>query len=58
MLGAVFMVLGLSIFVVFALLASKLGKWLNQSNKAQLILNRLAGTVFITLALNLLFSNK
>jgi threonine/homoserine/homoserine lactone efflux protein len=58
MLGGVFMVLGLSIFVVFALLASKLGKWLNQSDKAQLILNRLAGTVFVTLALNLLFSNK
>jgi len=58
LLGAVFAALGLSIFIVFALLAGKIGRWLNQSEKAQLYINRSAGLVFVGLALNLLFSNE
>lgn len=58
LLGAVFAVLGLSIFVVFALLAGKIGRWLNQSATAQLYINRSAGLVFVGLAINLLVSNQ
>ena len=55
-LGAVFAAVGLSIFFVFALLASKIGHWLNQSDKAQRTLHRTAGIVFIGLAVNLLLT--
>jgi len=57
-LGAVFAAVGLSIFFVLSLLASKIGTFLNQSDKAQLYLNRVAGIVFIGLALNLLISSN
>ncbi|MBN2864852.1 MAG: LysE family translocator [Thiotrichales bacterium] len=57
-LGAVFAALGLSIFIVFSLLAGKIGTWLNQSEKAQLYINRVAGVVFIGLALNLLTTSN
>lgn len=54
MLGALFMILGLSSFVAIAILSGKFGNWLNQSPKMQLYLNRIAGLVFIGLAVNLL----
>lgn len=54
MLGAIFMVLGLTSFIAISLAAGKLGNWLNRSEKAQLYLNRIAGVVFIGLAINLL----
>ena len=53
-LGAIFMALGLSSFITISLVAGKLGNWLNQSEKAQLYLNRIAGLVFVGLAINLL----
>ncbi|MDX1352477.1 MAG: LysE family translocator [Thiomicrorhabdus sp.] len=52
--GAIFMALGLSSFIAISLAAGKLGNWLNQSEKAQLYLNRFASLVFVGLALNLL----
>ena len=54
MLGAIFMALGLGSFITISLVAGKLGNWLNQSEKAQLYLNRIAGLVFVGLAINLL----
>ena len=56
-LGAFFAAVGLSIFFVLALLAGRIGRFLNQSNQAQRYLNRFAGLVFIGLALNLFISD-
>ena len=53
LLGALFIAVGLVIFVSIAMLAGTLGNWLNRSPKAQIYLNRLAGTAFAGLALKL-----
>jgi len=58
MLGAVFIAVTLVIFSAIAFLAGTLGTWLNHSPKAQLYLNRIAGTVFCVLALKLATTNK
>jgi threonine/homoserine/homoserine lactone efflux protein len=42
------------IFGGIAILAGTLGDWLRRSVRVQLLLNRLAGTVFVLLALRLL----
>lgn len=52
-LGGVFICVALVIFSAIALLAGALGGWLHNSAKAQLYLNRIAGTVFAGLALKL-----
>ncbi len=57
LLGAIFIVIALVIFSVIAVLAGTLGSWLNSSPKAQIYLNRLAGTVFAGLALKLATSS-
>ncbi|MEW8259785.1 MAG: LysE family translocator, partial [Candidatus Thiodiazotropha taylori] len=57
LLGSLFILVTLVTFGVIAFLAGSLGRWLNQSAKAQQYLNRIAGLVFIALALNLLFSD-
>jgi len=56
-LGIIFILVALVIFSGIAILAGILGGWLNNSPKAQLYLNRLAGTVFTGLALKLLTSS-
>ena len=53
MLGGVFIVATVLVFGCIALLAGSLGRWLNRSNTAQLVMNRVAGTVFVALALKL-----
>ena len=53
LLGGFFIVATLMIFAGIALLAGTLGQWLNRSLHAQTILNKLAGTVFLGLALKL-----
>jgi threonine/homoserine/homoserine lactone efflux protein len=53
LLGGVFILATILVFGGIALLAGTLGEWLNRSEKSQRILNRLAGTVFIGLALKL-----
>jgi len=53
MLGGIFMLVALAVLCVIAMLAAGLGYWLNRSPVAQLYLNRLAGVVFIGLALKL-----
>lgn len=58
MLGAIFMVAALLVFGAIALLAGSLGQWLNRSPRAQVIMNRVAGTIFVALALRLALSER
>ncbi|TRZ65155.1 MAG: LysE family translocator [Rhodocyclaceae bacterium] len=53
LLGGVFIISTLLVFGGVALLAGTLGEWLKHSDKAQRVINRVAGTVFILLALKL-----
>lgn len=53
LLGGLFIFVSLIIFSTIAVMAGSLGNWLNTSPKAQIYLNRIAGTVFILLALKL-----
>lgn len=57
LLGALFILVALVIFSAIAVLAGSLGARLNNSPKWQLILNRIAATVFLGLALKLATSN-
>ena len=51
--GAIFIVAALLVFCSIAWFAGYLGERLNRSRRAQLVLNRIAGTVFVALALRL-----
>jgi len=51
--GAVFILVTLIVFISIAWGAGFLGDWLKGSMRAQLILNRIAGTVFASLAIRL-----
>jgi len=53
LLGGLFILATVLVFGGIALLAGTLGRWLNRSARVQLVLNRLAGTVFLGLALKL-----
>lgn len=53
LLGGIFIFVALMIFSAIALLAGVLGSWLHSSPRAQIYLNRIAGTVFGMLALKL-----
>lgn len=53
LLGALFIVSALLVFSTIAWFAGYLGSWLQSSPKAQVIMNRIAGTVFAALALRL-----
>jgi threonine/homoserine/homoserine lactone efflux protein len=53
LLGGLFIVATLLVFGAIALLAGALGRRLSQSQKAERIMNRVAGTVFAALALKL-----
>ena len=57
-LGSIFILSTIFVFGTIAILAGSLGNWLNQSKNAQKILNRIAGTVFIGLALKLVTAEK
>jgi len=54
--GAIFILITMVVFSSIALLAGMLGAWLQQSPKAQIYLNRLAGSVFAGLAIKLAMS--
>ncbi len=56
MFGALFIVATLLVFGAVAWFAGFLGEWLKGSEKAQIIMNRIAGTVFTGLALRLAIS--
>jgi threonine/homoserine/homoserine lactone efflux protein len=51
--GGLFMLATIVVFGLIALLAGSLGNWFGRSSRAQKLLNRLAGTVFVGLALKL-----
>jgi threonine/homoserine/homoserine lactone efflux protein len=53
LLGALFIIATILVFGGIALLAGTLGQWLNQSVRTQKILNKVAGAVFLGLALKL-----
>ena len=53
MLGGVFIVSTILVFGSIAMLAGSIGQWLNRSPKTQVVMNRVAGTVFVGLALKL-----
>lgn len=53
LLGGVFILSTILIFGGIALLAGALGQWLSRSDRTQKVMNRLAGTVFLALALKL-----
>jgi threonine/homoserine/homoserine lactone efflux protein len=52
-LGGIFMLAALLVFSAIAAAAGSLGQWLNRSARAQIIMNRVAGTIFVVLALKL-----
>ena len=52
-LGGIFIMATILVFGAVALIGGALGDWLNRSARAQRIMNRVAGTVFIALALKL-----
>ena len=52
-LGAVFILVTMVVFGGIASLAGYVGTWLNASPGAQIIMNRIAGAVFVVLALKL-----
>lgn len=58
MFGALFIVATLLVFGAVAWFAGFLGEWLKGSEKAQIIMNRIAGTVFTGLALRLAISER
>lgn len=53
LLGGVFIISTILVFGGIALLAGAIGGWLNRSPRTQVIMNRLAGVVFVGLALKL-----
>jgi len=53
LLGLVFILVALAIFISIASMAGFIATWLRGSARAQLILNRLAGLIFVGLALRL-----
>ncbi|SMN12483.1 Putative threonine efflux protein [uncultured Candidatus Thioglobus sp.] len=58
MFGGLFIITTLLIFSAIAWSSGHLGEWLKGSMKAQIIMNRIAGTVFAGLALRLAISER
>ena len=58
LLGAMFMAATLLVFGTVAVFAGFLGDWLRRSARAQRVLNRLAGIVFVALALRLATTSR
>jgi len=57
-LGAVFIVATILVFGAIAMLAGTIGQWIGRSERAQLIMNRLTGAVFVALALKLALTER
>ncbi len=57
-LGGIFILATVLVFGTVALIGGTFGDWLNRSTRAQLIMNRVAGTIFVGLALKLASSEK
>lgn len=58
LLGGMFMAATMIVFGAVAVFAGFLGDWLRRSAKAQRVLNRLAGVVFVALALRLATTSR
>lgn len=58
LLGGIFIVIALITFGAIALLAGVFGNWLQCPPRAQVYLNRIAGTVFAALALKLVTTSS
>jgi threonine/homoserine/homoserine lactone efflux protein len=58
LLGGVFIVSTILVFGSIALLAGSIGQWLNRSPRTQVVMNRLAGVVFVGLAVKLATVNQ
>jgi len=58
MLGGVFIASTIFIFGGIALMAGSIGQWLNRSPRTQIVMNRIAGTVFVALALKLATTSR
>ena len=57
-LGGIFILATILVFGVVALIGGALGDWLNRSTRAQRVMNGVAGTVFIGLALKLMATER
>lgn len=57
-LGGIFILATILVFGAVALVGGTLGDWLNRSPRAQRVMNLVAGTVFIGLALKLVTAEK
>lgn len=58
MLGGIFIISTLLVFGSIAVLAGSLGEWLNRSEKTQRIINWIAGSIFVGIALKLLSAER
>lgn len=58
LLGGVFILATVVVFGGVAWMAGSLGQWLIRNEKAQILMNRVAGTVFVGLALKLATTTK
>ena len=56
--GALFIVSTLIVFGAVAWFAGYIGEWLQHSTRAQIVMNRVAGTIFVGLALRLAVSER
>ncbi len=57
-LGGLFILSGSVVFFAVSLLAGTLGQWLSRSPRAQSVLNRIAGVVFVGLALKIATAHR
>ena len=57
-LGGIFIVATILVFGAVAMIGGALGDWLNRSTRAQKMMNWVAGTVFVGLALKLVTAEK
>ena len=56
--GAIFIFSTLLVFGTIALLAGYLGQWFNNSNKAQTVLKRVSGIIYLGLAIKLIITDR
>jgi len=57
-LGGIFIIATIIVFGSIALAAGSLGEWLNRSERAQKIMNRTAGAIFLGIALKLAMARR
>lgn len=58
MLGGIFIISTLLVFGSIAILAGSLGQWINRSEKTQKIMNWIAGSIFVGIAIKLITAQR